>query len=355
MESKTKNIFDWSNRLIVAGPCSAETEQQVLCVARALSAIGVKVFRAGVWKPRTKPGHFEGVGSVGLSWLRRVVRETGMEVMTEVANVHHVEACLEAGIHELWIGARTTSNPFAVQEIADALRGTDVTVLVKNPVSPELNLWIGALERLQGAGIGRLAAVHRGFPSYADTQFRNMPHWHIPIELRRRCPELPLLCDPSHMGGRRELIATLCQQAMDLGADGLMVECHCHPEQAWSDARQQITPEQLQQILETLVIRSRQQRLMDIDLLRKQIDECDEQIMELLAKRMELSREIGVYKKKHNMTVLQTNRYQQMLAQRVALGHSLKLNDVLVERLFTLIHEESVRRQMEYFAKPLPI
>ncbi|MDO4949603.1 MAG: chorismate mutase [Bacteroidales bacterium] len=350
MELKVENMFDLPRPLVIAGPCSAETEQQVLHTACELSKFGVKVFRAGVWKPRTMPGHFEGVGSVGLSWLRRVACKTGMAVMTEVANAHHVEACLEAGIHGLWIGARTTSNPFAVQEIADALRGTDVALLVKNPVSPELALWIGALERLQRAGIGRLAAVHRGFPSYADTQFRNMPHWDIPIELRRRCPELPLLCDPSHMGGRRELITTLCQQAMDLGADGLMVECHCHPERAWSDARQQITPEQLQQILKNLVIRSPQQGLMDIDLLRKQIDECDEQIMELLAKRMDLSREIGVYKKKNNMTVLQTDRYQQMLTQRVGLGHSLQLDDALVEHLFALIHEESVRRQMEYFA-----
>ncbi len=349
MGLNAENIFDLPRPLVIAGPCSAETEQQVLHTACELAKVGVKVFRAGVWKPRTKPGHFEGVGARALSWLRNAGQVTGMAVMTEVANAHHVEACLKAGIRLLWIGARTTSNPFAVQEIADALRDTDITLLVKNPVSPELDLWIGALERLQDAGITRLAAVHRGFPSYADTLFRNMPHWHIPIELRRRYPKLPLLCDPSHMGGRQELVATLCQQAMDLGADGLMVECHSHPEQAWSDARQQVTPAQLRQILGHLVVRDRQQGLTDIELLRKQIDECDEQILELLAKRMSLSQEICVFKKAHNMTVLQTDRYQQMLTQRIALGQSLQLDATLVERLFAFIHEESVRKQMEYF------
>ena len=241
--------------LIIAGPCSAETEEQVFNTAKQLSEKGIKIFRAGIWKPRTKPGGFEGIGEQGLPWMQRVKKELGMLVATEVANTKHVEAALNAGIDILWIGARTSANPFAMQEIADALKGADVPVLIKNPVNPDLELWIGAIERINGAGIKRIAAIHRGFSTYDKKLYRNLPMWHIPIELHRRIPNLPVICDPSHIGGRRELIAPLCQQAMDLGFDGLIIESHCSPDNAWSDAKQQVTPDVLDFIIDRLVIR----------------------------------------------------------------------------------------------------
>ncbi|MBR6286459.1 MAG: 3-deoxy-7-phosphoheptulonate synthase, partial [Bacteroidaceae bacterium] len=231
--------------LVIAGPCSAESEEQVLSTAKQLASNGIKIFRAGVWKPRTKPGGFEGHGVTALPWLKRVKEETGMLVSTEIATAKHVEAALEAGVDLLWVGARTTANPFAVQEIADSLRGVDVPVLIKNPVNPDLELWIGAFERLNGAGIKRLGAIHRGFSSYDKKIYRNLPMWHIPIELRRRIPSLPIICDPSHIGGKRDLVAPLCQQAMDLGFNGLIIESHCNPDAAWSDASQQVTPDVL--------------------------------------------------------------------------------------------------------------
>ena len=332
--------------LVIAGPCSAETEEQVMEAAQALAASDVKIFRAGIWKPRTKPGGFEGIGVEGLAWLKRVKAETGMYVATEVANKAHVEAALEAGIDLLWIGARTTVNPFAVQEIADALVGVDIPVLVKNPVNPDLELWIGAFERLYSAGIRRLGAIHRGFSSYDKKIYRNLPLWHIPIELRRRIPSLPILCDPSHIGGKRELIAPLCQQAMDLSFDGLIVESHCTPDTAWSDASQQITPDVLSFVLDMLVIREGTQSTESLNALRGQIDEIDECILDLLAKRMRVSKEIGLYKKEHAMPILQSPRYSHILEHRSNMGTSLELNGEFVKNILKEIHEESVRQQM---------
>ena len=298
---------------VIAGPCSAETEEQVMKTAWQLAKKGCHMFRAGVWKPRTKPGGFEGNGLKALPWLKRVKEETGMLVATEVATPTHVEQALAYGIDILWIGARTSANPFAMQDLADALRGTDATVLVKNPVNPDLELWIGALERINQAGITKLAAIHRGFSSYDKKIYRNLPMWQIPIELRRRIPDLPIINDPSHIGGRRELVAPLCQQAMDLGFDGLLVEAHCDPDKAWSDAKQQVTPDVLDYILSLIVVRDETVTTEGIHELRNQIDELDNQLMDLLAKRMRVCREIGQYKKEHNMTVLQPVRYSEIL------------------------------------------
>jgi chorismate mutase len=337
--------------VVIAGPCSAETEEQVIDTATQLAHKGVKIFRAGIWKPRTKPGGFEGVGVEGLPWLQRVKQETGMYVATEVATAKHVEAALKAGIDVLWVGARTTANPFAVQEIADSLKGVDVPVLVKNPVNPDLELWIGALERINGAGIKRLGVIHRGFSSYDKKIYRNLPQWHIPIELRRRIPGLPILCDPSHIGGKRELVAPLCQQAMDLGFDGLIVESHCNPDCAWSDASQQVTPDVLDYILNLLVIRKETQTTESLNELRNQIDECDNSIIEILSKRMRICREIGTFKKEHDMTILQTGRYNEILDKRGAQGALCGMDADFVKKVFEAIHEESVRQQMEIINK----
>jgi chorismate mutase len=337
--------------VVIAGPCSAETEEQVMDTATQLAHKGVKIFRAGIWKPRTKPGGFEGVGVEGLPWLQRVKQETGMYVATEVATAKHVEAALKAGIDVLWVGARTTANPFAVQEIADSLKGVDVPVLVKNPVNPDLELWIGALLRINGAGIKRLGVIHRGFSSYDKKIYRNLPQWHIPIELRRRIPGLPILCDPSHIGGKRELVAPLCQQAMDLGFDGLIVESHCNPDCAWSDASQQVTPDVLDYILNLLVIRKETQTTESLNELRNQIDECDNSIIEVLSKRMRICREIGTFKKEHDMTILQTGRYNEILDKRGAQGALCGMDADFVKKVFEAIHEESVRQQMEIINK----
>ncbi len=333
--------------LIISGPCSAETEEQVLSTAQQLAQKGVKIFRAGIWKPRTKPGGFEGVGVEGLAWLKEVKEQTGMYVSTEVATPKHVYECLKAGIDILWVGARTTANPFAVQDLADALKGVDIPIFVKNPVSPDLELWIGAMERINNAGLKRIGAIHRGFSSYDKKFYRNLPQWHIPIELRRRIPNLPILCDPSHIGGKRELIAPLCQQAMDLGMDGLIIESHCNPDCAWSDASQQITPEVLDYILNLLVIRSEHQSTENLRELRSQIDDCDNAIIELLAKRMRVCREIGTFKKEHGMTILQTGRYNEILDKRGAQGSLCGMDSEFVRNVFEAIHEESVRQQME--------
>ena len=333
--------------IIIAGPCSAETEEQIMQTATALAGKGIKIFRAGIWKPRTKPGGFEGVGEKGLAWLQRVKQETGMYVTTEVATSKHVESALKAGLDMLWIGARTCANPFAMQEIADALQGVDVPVLVKNPVNPDLELWIGGMERLNNAGVKRLAAIHRGFSSYEKKIYRNLPQWHIPIELRRRIPSLPIFCDPSHIGGKRELIAPLCQQAMDLGFDGLIVESHSNPDGAWSDAAQQVTPDILSYILNMLVIRKDKQTTENLNELRSQIDECDNNIIEILAKRMRVCREIGTFKKEHGMTILQTGRYNEILEKRGAQGEACSMSADFIRHIFEAIHEESVRQQME--------
>ena len=336
---------------VIAGPCSAETEEQVMTTARQLAMKGCHNFRAGVWKPRTKPGGFEGHGEKALPWMQQVKQETGMNVATEVATPEHVELALKYGIDILWIGARTTANPFAMQALADALRGVDVPVFVKNPVNPDLELWIGAMERLNQAGVKRLGAIHRGFSSYEQKIYRNNPLWQVPIELRRRVPELPLICDPSHIGGRRELIAPLCQQAMDLGADGLIVESHCDPDKAWSDAKQQVTPDVLDYILSLLVIRDEHTTNEGIQQMRKQIDELDNQIMDILARRMKVCREIGHYKKEHNMTVLQATRYNEILNKRGVQGSLSGMAPEFVAKVFESIHEESVRQQMEIINK----
>lgn len=332
---------------VIAGPCSAETEEQVIETARQLAYKGCHIFRAGVWKPRTKPGGFEGNGEAALPWLKRVKEETGMLTSTEVATPEHVELALKYDIDILWVGARTSANPFAMQAIADSLQGVDIPVLVKNPVNPDLELWIGAMERINQAGVKRIAAIHRGFSSYDKKIYRNLPMWQIPIELRRRIPELPIFCDPSHIGGRRELIAPLCQQAMDLGFDGLIIECHCDPDKAWSDAKQQITPDILDYILGLLVIRNQSVTTEGISALRKQIDDLDNQLMELLSKRMRVCREIGHYKKEHNMTVLQTSRYNEILNKRGAQGSLCGMDPNFIKTIFEAVHEESVRQQIE--------
>ncbi len=338
---------DGERPFVIAGPCSAETEEQVMTTARQLASKGCHIFRAGVWKPRTKPGGFEGNGEEALPWMKRVKEETGMAITTEVATPEHVELALKYGIDILWIGARTTANPFAMQAIADSIRGMDIPVFVKNPVNPDLELWIGAMERINQAGIKRIAAVHRGFSSYEKKIYRNQPMWQIPIELRRRIPDLPIICDPSHIGGSRELIAPLCQQAMDLGFDGLIVETHCNPDKAWSDANQQVTPEVLDYILSLLIIRNKTVTTEGINELRKQIDELDNNLMDLLSKRMRVSREIGQYKKEHNMTVLQTSRYNEILDKRGAQGSLCGMDAKFIKEIFEAIHEESVRQQIE--------
>lgn len=336
---------------VIAGPCSAETEEQVMTTAMQLASKGCHIFRAGVWKPRTKPGGFEGNGEMALPWMKRVKEETGMLIATEVATPEHVELALKYGMDILWVGARTTANPFAMQALADSLKGVDIPVLVKNPVNPDLELWIGALERINQAGIKRLGAIHRGFSSYDKKIYRNLPMWQIPIELHRRIPSLPIFCDPSHIGGSRELIAPLCQQAMDLVFDGLIVESHCEPDKAWSDAKQQVTPDVLDYILSLLVIRDETVTTEDIRQLRKQIDETDNQLMEILAKRMRICREIGQYKKEHNMTVIQTTRYNEILDKRGAQGALCGMDANFVKKVFGEIHEESVRQQIDIINK----
>lgn len=332
---------------VIAGPCSAETEEQVMTTARDLAKKGCHMFRAGVWKPRTKPGGFEGNGEKALPWMKEVKEETGMLTATEVATPEHVELALKYGIDILWIGARTTANPFAVQALADSLKGVDIPVLIKNPVNPDLELWIGAFERIYGAGLRRLGAIHRGFSSYDKKIYRNLPMWQIPIELHRRYPNIPICCDPSHIGGRRDLIAPLCQQAMDMGMDGLIIESHCNPDEAWSDAKQQVTPDILDYILSILVVRDQVVTTENIVALRKQIDEIDDAIIDSIAKRMRISREIGQYKKEHGMTVVQTSRYNEILEKRGAQGALLGIGADCVKQIFESIHEESVRQQIE--------
>ncbi|MDE6409392.1 MAG: bifunctional 3-deoxy-7-phosphoheptulonate synthase/chorismate mutase type II [Muribaculaceae bacterium] len=347
--------LDPKKPLIICGPCSAETEEQVLDTARQLASYGAKVFRAGIWKPRTKPGGFEGVGVEGLPWLKRVKEETGMYVATEVATKAHVEAALEGGIDLLWIGARTAANPFAMQEIADtiAASGKDVPVLVKNPVNPDLELWIGAIQRIKNAGVKRVGAIHRGFSAYGKHLYRNMPQWHIPIELGRRMPEIPIICDPSHIGGKRELIAPLSQQAFDMGFDGLIIESHCNPDEAWSDASQQVTPDVLNLIINSLVPRNgaKPDSTESLTLLRQEIDRLDNELVDLLGKRMRICREIGLYKKEHGMKVVQGARYSDMMKSREELAREMEMSDEFIRRVYAAIHEESVRQQIEVFKK----
>jgi chorismate mutase len=332
----------------MAGPCSAETEEQVMTTARDLAATGIKVFRAGIWKPRTRPNSFEGVGSVGLTWLRQVKEKTGMKTAIEVANVKHVYEALKNNVDVLWIGARTSANPFAVQEIADSLRGVDITVLVKNPVNPDVELWIGALERINAAGITHLGAIHRGFSDYGKCEYRNNPQWPIPIELRRRIPNLPIIVDPSHIAGKRDLIMDLCQTALDLDFDGLIIESHCDPGKAWSDAAQQLIPEHLNYILKNLIRRSQSvdnKQSVTLEELRVQIDKLDDEVLKLMEQRMAVAEKIGQFKKENNVTILQSSRWDVLLKQRINIGLSKGLGADFVQKIYSAIHEESIQHQ----------
>jgi len=338
--------LDPGKPVVIAGPCSAESEEQVLSTALELHEGGVGIFRAGAWKPRTKPGGFEGVGARALDWLREVRERTGMRVATEVATPHHVEQALSAGIDMVWIGARTSANPFAVQEIADAMRGAGVAVLVKNPISPDLELWIGAVQRIYNSGIRRLGAVHRGFSSYEQGIYRNDPQWAVPIELHRRLPGLPLLCDPSHIAGRRDLVEGLAQRAMDLGFDGLIIESHSAPDQAWSDAAQQVTPAELIRMLSSLVMRTAKSETGFLAESRAEIDRIDNELLALLSHRMKISRRIGAYKREHGMPILQPQRYDELLQTRASQGGRLDMSADFIREILRAIHEESVRQQM---------
>ena len=342
-------FFTLPRPMCIAGPCSAETEEQVMETAKGLNDFGIHVYRAGIWKPRTHPGSFEGVGTQGLRWLRRVKQELGMKVCTEVASEKHVLECIKYGVDIVWVGARTSANPFLMQEIADALEGTDIPVLVKNPVNPDLDLWIGALERLNRAGLRKLGVIHRGFSTSASIPYRNDPGWKIAIELRTRYPQMAFFADPSHMAGDRKYLLELSQRAMDLGLDGLMVESHCNPDCAWSDAKQQLTPQNLQTLLESLVIRentSENEAYKEgIDALRARIDVIDENLLRLLKDRMGVSQAIGQYKKEHNVAILQTGRWEQVLSEMVERGAALGLSADVITAIMTAIHDESVRVQ----------
>ena len=348
-------FFTLPKPMVIAGPCSAESEEQVLETAKGLRALGINMFRAGIWKPRTHPGCFEGVGAPGLKWLQRVRQETGLKVCTEVANEKHVYECLKYGIDMVWIGARTSANPFMVQEIANALRDTDMPVLVKNPVNPDLDLWIGALERLNMAGIKKLGVIHRGFSTSAPIPYRNDPGWKLAIEMRTKYPQMAFFADPSHMAGDRKYLKELSQRAMDLGLDGLMVESHCDPSCALSDAKQQLTPKDLQNLLESLVIRENTSDSEDykdgIEALRARIDVIDDNLLKLLSERSDISRAIGRYKKDHNVAILQAGRWDQLLSDMITRGAELGLSRAAVTAIMTAIHDESVRVQNDVLEK----
>jgi len=350
----TVPIGEWFNGhtrpFIIAGPCSAESREQVLDTAKALAGTGkVQLFRAGIWKPRTRPNTFEGVGVDGLKWLAEVKETTGLRTITEVANAAHVEACLEHGIDALWIGARTTPNPFSVQEIADALKGVDIPVLVKNPINPDIQLWVGALERISRAGVKRLAAIHRGFSWFDRTPFRNSPMWEFPIKLRQMFPDLDIVCDPSHIAGERSLISYVAQKAMDLNMSGLMIESHIDPANALSDAEQQLAPKDLQDLLEGLVIREPDAGDMafrsTLEELRSIIDELDDEIIQKLSARFSIAEKIGEYKRDNNVTILQIERWEQIMRKQLELGDKMDLAEEFINDLMNAIHKESIRRQ----------
>ena len=341
--------FDLDHPLVIAGPCSAETESQVLGIAHELKNSDVSIFRAGIWKPRTRPGNFEGVGSIGLKWLQKVKKETGLLVTTEVANANHVKIALDHDIDVLWIGARSTVSPFIVQEIADALKNTDKIVLLKNPVNPDLSLWYGGIERLYTANIKKLGVIHRGFSTYSKTKFRNNPEWQIPIELQNKFPDLPLICDPSHICGRRDIIKQTSQKALDLNFDGLMIETHNDPDNAWSDAAQQITPKTLINLMKDLVIRkeSLEERsfINELENLRIKIDNADSQILEIIGNRMKVSEEIGKIKKKQNVAILQSARWNDILEKMISDGKEKGLSEDFILKIFKAIHQESINHQ----------
>ncbi|WP_299525662.1 bifunctional 3-deoxy-7-phosphoheptulonate synthase/chorismate mutase type II [Winogradskyella sp.] len=345
------DAFNLEHPLVIAGPCSAETEQQVLHIAHQLKDSDATVFRAGIWKPRTRPGNFEGVGALGLKWMQKAKEETGMMITTEVANPNHVELALKHDVDILWIGARTTVSPFIVQEIADALRGTDKPVLIKNPVNPDLSLWLGAVERFYTADVKNLGVIHRGFSTYEKTRYRNNPEWQLAVDLQNRFPDLPLILDPSHIAGRRDIIFDLSQTALDLNYDGLMIETHHDPDNAWSDAAQQITPDTLIKYTEDLRIRKEvgedAEFKNNINTLRTKIDVIDHQLIEILGKRMQVVEGIGALKKKHNVAVLQNKRYNEILGKMILEGEEKNLSEEFILRMFKAIHQESINHQEE--------
>lgn len=350
-----KNLKNWltdfqlTHPLVIAGPCSAETEEQVLKIAHELKNSDVSIFRAGIWKPRTRPGGFEGVGAIGLKWLQKAKAETGLLMAVEVANATHVQLALEHDIDVLWIGARTTVNPFAVQEIADALKGTDKIVLLKNPVNPDLSLWIGGLERLHRANIQKLGVIHRGFSTYEKTKYRNNPEWQIAIDLQNKFPDLPLICDPSHITGKRDMIQEVSQQALDLNYDGLIIETHIDPDNAWSDAAQQVTPTVLKQIFADLRVRKEtddaDEFTQKMTKLRTQIDDYDRKILEILGNRMQIADQIGLLKKEKNVAILQNKRWNEILEKMIQDGMQKGLSEEFVVHLFKAIHQESISHQ----------
>lgn len=343
------NDMNLSHPLVIAGPCSAETEEQVLKVAHQLKETDTTVMRAGIWKPRTRPGNFEGVGALGLKWLQKAKQETGLITATEVANANHVDLALQHDVDILWVGARTTVSPFIVQEIADALKGTDKIVLIKNPVNPDLALWLGAVERFYESDVKNLGVIHRGFSTYEKTRYRNNPEWQIPIDLQNKFPDLPLILDPSHIAGRRDIIFELCQTALDLNYDGLMVETHFDPDNAWSDAAQQITPAALKQMTIDLRIRKQEGDAVDfknkLNTLRTKIDVLDHQLIESLGKRMKIADSIGALKKKNNVAILQTKRWNEILGKMILEGEENQLSEEFILRIFKAIHQESINHQ----------
>ncbi|AFL81325.1 3-deoxy-D-arabino-heptulosonate 7-phosphate (DAHP) synthase [Aequorivita sublithincola DSM 14238] len=350
-----KNLRNWLNKMdlahpiVIAGPCSAETEEQVLKIAHQLKETDATVLRAGIWKPRTRPGNFEGVGALGLKWLQKAKEETGLMTATEVANANHVDLALKHDVDILWVGARTTVSPFIVQEIADALKGTDKIVLIKNPVNPDLALWLGAVERFYACDVKNLGVIHRGFSTYEKTRYRNNPEWQIPIDLQNKFPDLPLILDPSHIAGRRDIIFELCQTALDLNYDGLMVETHFDPDKAWSDAEQQITPATLKQMTIDLRIRKQEGDAVEfknkLNTLRTKIDVLDHQLLESLGKRMKISEDIGVLKKNNNVAILQTKRWNEILGKMILEGEENQLSEEFILKIFKAIHQESINHQ----------
>lgn len=355
----TKELHTWldafqlTHPLVIAGPCSAETEEQVLAIAHQLKDSDVSIFRAGIWKPRTRPGGFEGVGEIGLKWLQKAKAETGLLMATEVANAAHVKLAIEHDIDVLWIGARTTVNPFAVQEIADALQNTDKIVLLKNPVNPDLSLWLGGLERLYNAGIKKLGVIHRGFSTYEKTKYRNNPEWQIAIDLQNKFPDLPLICDPSHITGKRNMIQEVSQQALDLNYDGLIIETHIDPDNAWSDAAQQVTPQTLKQMFIDLKMRKETDENAEwnkaLATQRAYIDELDNRLIDLLGKRMQISEQIGKLKKEKNVAILQNKRWNEILGKMILDGEEKGLSEEFVLKIFKAIHQESINHQEKVY------
>ena len=337
---------------LIAGPCSAETREQVLKTAEGLSTLPLDYYRAGIWKPRTRPGEFEGVGNAAIPWLKEVKSQFGLKISTEVAKAEHVEAVLKAGFDMIWIGARSTANPFTVQEIADALQGVHIPVMVKNPTNPDLKLWIGAIERVEKAGIKEISAIHRGFSVYEKTLYRNNPNWQIPIDLKQELPTIPLICDPSHIGGRDYLLLEIAQRAFDLRYDGIMIETHCSPKDAWTDAKQQITPTELSTLLNSLKVRGRQEiEEEEIIQLRSQLTSKDEEIIRILRERMDVSSLIGSYKKQHNIAILQNSQWEESLRKNLERAKNADLSPQFSNDLFRLIHQESIRIQAEILSE----